>query len=209
MGGKIWTLISYIFHPALMPTLGVFIVLSCDPYLYIPIDTPQPWIIVLSIVFACTFLMPSLLSVLLLKIGKVLSLTNPTENDRKTLLAFTSLCFMLCYYTFHNIPPSGQSLSRFMLGINISIITTLITSMFTKVSLHSVGAGGILGTVIGLMHYANFNYFPWLATVAIMAVIIPLARYKLKAHQAFDLYIGLGIGILSQSLVFFYGGYRI
>jgi len=205
MAKNSWTFISYLFHPALMPTIGAFVVLWCDPNLYIPLNIERPWMIVLAVVFLCTYILPVCLSWMLLKVGRVSSITNPTENDRRVLLSFTALCFILVYYVFHNIPPSGKSLRVFMLGINISIIATLITSLFTKVSFHSVGVGGLLGTVIGLMQYTHAELYPWLVGAFVIVILTGLSRYKLKAHGAFEIYVGLIIGIAVQSLVFFFG----
>ncbi len=207
MNKNIWNFISYLFHPALMPTLGAFVVLWCDPNLYIPLDSSKPWLVVLAVVFICTYVLPLMLSWGLLKIGRVTSITHPTENDRRYLLAFTALCFIFLYYAFHAIPASGQSLKIFMLGINISIISTLIISLVTKVSFHSVGVGGLLGTVIGLMRYTQTYLFLWLLAAFALVILVGLARYKLKAHGAFEIYLGLIIGITTQALVFFFATY--
>jgi hypothetical protein len=204
MGKNLWTAISYLFHPALMPSLGTFTVLSCDPNLYIPLDTYKPWLFVLSAVFLCTYILPVCLSWMLYKMDRISSISHPTENDRRILLAFTAICFILVYYTFHKkMPSSAGSLNIFMLGINISIIATLITSLFTKISFHSVGVGGLLGTVIGLMKYTQSYLFPWLIASFAIVILVGLARYKLKAHGAFEIYAGLIIGIAAQALVFF------
>jgi len=208
MAKQFWIFISYLFHPALMPTLGTFVVLSCDPNLYIPLDTDKPWLFVLSAVFLCTYILPLCLSWMLYKMERISSISNPTENDRRILLAFTALCFILVYYTFHEkMPSSAVSLNIFMLGINISIVSTLIISLFTKVSFHSVGVGGLLGTVIGLMRYTQTYLLPWFMAALALVILVGLARYKLKAHGAFEIYLGLIIGIASQALVFFFATY--
>jgi len=187
-----------------MPTLGAFIVLWNDPYLFIPLETTiEPWIIVLAVVFICTYILPLILSFVLMKMGKIASISHPAENDRRVMLSFTALCFILVYYSFHNFPASAQSIKIFMLGINISIVATLIASLFTKVSFHSVGVGGLLGTVIGLMQYTHIHLFEWLAGAFVIAMLTALSRYKLKAHGAFEIYVGLIIGIAAQALVFF------
>jgi hypothetical protein len=201
---KLWTFLSYLFHPVIMPTLGTLAVLWCDPNLYIPLNTEKPWLIVLGIVFFCTCLLPLFASWVLLLLGKISSLSHPTESDRRFMLSFTALFFILIYYVFHNIPAIGESLKIFMLGINISIIITLITSLFTPVSFHSVGVGGLLGTILGLMKYTQEHFFPWLAIAFIIVILTSLSRYKLKAHGAFEIYLGLIIGIAVQSLVFFF-----
>lgn len=204
MGKKFWTFISYLFHPSLMPTLGTFIILWCDPNLYIPLDTEKPWLIILGIVFLCTCLLPISLTWVLLLVGRISSLSQPTDNDRKVVVSFTAILFILVYYVFHNIPALGASLKIFLLGINISVISTLIASLFTRISIHSVGAGGILGTVIGLIRYTHSELWLWLLGAFAIVILTTLSRYKLKAHEAFDIYLGLIIGIGVQALVFFF-----
>ena len=92
-----------------------------------------------------------------------------------------------------------------MLGINIAMVITLITNLITKVSLHAVGIGGILGTIIGLMYYTRLQMFPLIGISILMVCLVGYGRYKLKAHTAFDIYIGNIIGIACQALVFFIG----
>lgn len=204
MGKQLWTFISYLFHPVIMPTLGTLAVLWCDPNLYIPLNTEKPWLIILGVVFLCTYVLPLITSGGLLLLGVISSVSHPTENDRRLMLSFTALFFILVYYVFHNIPAMGVSLKIFALGINISIILTLIASLFTPVSFHSVGVGGLFGTIIGLMRYTQEYLFIWLACAFAIVILTSLARYKLKAHGAFEIYLGLIIGITVQSLVFFF-----
>lgn len=201
-----WKTISYIFHPVFMPTLGIIVVMLCDPFIYLSLDSPEPWITLISSMAVSTLLMPLFLSWVLLKAGRITSIKHPTEKDRQQLIAFSELCFLLAYISLHNIPSIGKSLSYFMLGVNIAMIITLITNMFTKVSLHAVGAGGILGTVIGLMYYTRMDMVPWVCGAIAMVVLVGYARYRLKAHEPGDIYIGLIIGIACQAAVFIIGG---
>lgn len=204
MQKKLWTFFSYLFHPAIMPTLGTFLVLSCDPNLFALQYSEKPWLVVLAIVFSCTYILPLFISWVLLLVHRISSMAHPTENDRRMMLSFTSLFFILLYYVFHSVPDLGESLRIFMLGINISIITTLVVSLVTPVSFHSVGAGGLFGTVIGLMKYTQEYLIIWLVAAFVILVLTALSRYKLKAHGAFEIYVGLIIGIAAQALVFFF-----
>ncbi len=199
-----WKVFSYLFHPVLMPTLGIAIVMACDPNIYLVLDVSQA-LIPISLVFLCTALLPIFVSWILFMLGMVTSVTKPTDNDRKQLIAFSALFFMLGYYLFHNIPSFGKSISYFMLGINIAMVITLITNLITKVSLHAVGIGGILGTAIGLIYYTRLQMFPLIGIAIAMVCLVGYGRYKLKAHTAFDIYIGNIIGITCQALVFFVG----
>lgn len=200
-----WKGISYVFHPVLMPTLGILIVMVFDPFVYLSLEGPLPWFILLSSIFLSTGLLPIFFSWTLFKTERISSMTQPTDNDRKQLIAFTELCFILGYYAVHNVPMVGKSLSCFMLGLNIAMILTLITSMFTKVSLHAVGIGGILGTAIGLMYYTRIPLYPVIASAIVLVCVVDYARYAVKAHPAADIYLGNIIGITCIALTFFIG----
>jgi len=206
---KLWTFISYLFHPALMPTVAVLVVLWCDPNLSSLFFNEKSLLIVIAAVLACTYILPLLVNYALLLFNKISSLSNPTRTDRLYMLSFAAPFFILGYYAFHSIPSMGESLKIFMLGLNISLIITLITTMFTKVSFHSVGAGGLLGTVIGLMKYTQQHLIVWLLGAFAIVILTALSRYKLKAHEPFDIYLGLMIGIAVQSLVLFFGVHQM
>jgi len=188
-----------------MPTLGVILIITNDPFIYSSLDQDQFWIFLASfasMTLLCTTMLPLFVSWVLFRMGRVSSLTEPTDKDRLMLIAFTELCFILAYYSIHNIPMIGRSLSFFMLGINVAMIITLLISLITKVSLHAVGIGGILGTVIGLMYYNRIQNYPAIAAAIALVVLVDLSRYKLKAHAAADIYIGNSIGIACQAMVF-------
>jgi hypothetical protein len=189
-----------------MPVIGALVVMANDPFIYNNLDSYYAWFIVLASIFLATTVVPLFLSWVLVKVGRISSLTNPTELDRKQLMLFTEICFLLAYYTFHNIPIIGKSLSLYLLGINAAMVLALIISLFTRISLHALGVGGILGTVIGLIYYTRFEMTPWVCGAMFLALLVGYSRYKLKAHEPGDIYIGYIIGMVAQALVFFIGG---
>jgi len=209
MNNRIATFFSYLFHPLYMPVLGTYIVIRNDPFLYFAFDTPEPWIRVLSSVFTCTVLLPLLCCWTLAKMERITSLENPTDEDRRVMLMFTELGFLLSYLAFHKIPSSGYSLSLFMLGINIAMVATLLIGFAQKTSFHATGAGGILGTIIGLMYYTRDDLKYWIIGALLLCVTVGYSRYKLKAHNSFEIYLGFIVGILSLFLTFFIGAHRV
>jgi len=205
MNNKIWSFLSYLFHPLFMPTLGIFIVMWNDPFIYLSFDSYLPWISVMGVVFVCTALLPLLLIWTLLKMQKISSLQNPTEVDRRMLICFTELGFILAYLAFHNIPSIGRSISLFILGLNIAMIATLLVSFIQRTSFHATATGGMVGTAIGLMYYTRMDMKYWIIGTALMACLTGYARFRLKAHNTYELYLGYAIGILSLALVFIIG----
>lgn len=188
-----------------MPTLGLILVLWFNvPNIFLIVEITQLSILV-AVVFFCTALVPLFWSWSLVKLGMVTSLVEPTDNDRKQLMAFTELFFLLAYYVLHNIPLEAKALTYYILGVNVAMIATLLTSLVTKVSLHAVGIGGILGTIIGMMYYTRVQMLPQVAIAIALVYLVGFSRYKLKAHNGGDIFIGNIIGISCQALVFFVG----
>lgn len=205
MDNRNWTTISYLLHPLFLPTIGIFMVMWNDPSIYLSLDTVSPWIAVLTAVFICTALLPLLLCWTLLKLHYVSSLQNPTEHDRRTLMMFTEFGFLLAYLTFHKIPSLGHSINLFILGINIAVVVTFILNFVQKTSFHATGAGGLLGAAIGLMYYTRMFTWPWIAGAMFVCYLVGFARYRLKAHDSFEIYLGFIVGVLSLFAVFFFG----
>lgn len=208
MENRTSTVVSYIFHPLFIPVLGTFIIMWNDPLLYVSLDTPLPWMVMLGTVFICTALLPLFFSWSLVKMGRISSLENPTNEDRRLLMMCAELGFLLAYLTFHRIPSLGHSISLFMLGINIAMVATLIINFVQRTSFHTTGAGGLLGATIGLMYYAREDLKYWIIAIMVLCCVIGYARYRLKAHNAFELYLGYIVGILSLFAVFYFGTNR-
>jgi hypothetical protein len=204
MGNSFWKAISYIFHPVFMPIIGAVIVMLNTPFVSDNFEY-NDWLKHLLVISLTTILIPLFFSWMLLKLKVITSLTHPTEQDRKQLMIFTELSFILIYYSYHKVEILDQSLGIYFLGINIAMVSAIIASMFTKVSLHALGTGGIVGTIIGLIYYTRFELTPWLCGAMFLAVLVGYSRYKLKAHEPGDIYIGYSIGMLAQALVFFIG----
>ena len=176
-----------------------------DRYIYENLET-HDWLLDLSINFFVTIMMPLFFAWILLKLKMITSLIQPNIQDRKLLILYTELSFVLIYYVYHNTQVTGGSLALYFLGVNAAMVLALIISLFTRISLHALGVGGILGTVIGLIYYTRFEMMPWVCGAMFLALLVGYSRYKLKAHEPGDIYIGYIIGMVAQSLVFFIGG---
>ena len=76
-------IISTVFHPTVMPIIGLFIIFNTDSYINyaIPAELKKA---VLFLVGTSTFLIPLLISLLLLNRGLINSLEMETQKDDKT-----------------------------------------------------------------------------------------------------------------------------
>jgi hypothetical protein len=83
---------SYVFHPALIPTWTVVILLNLDTYLYYAVNKPMKWFIY-SVVFANTYLFPVAI-VLFLYYRKLISDLHLANRNDRVYPYFFSMVFL-------------------------------------------------------------------------------------------------------------------
>jgi len=186
--------VSFIFHPLIMPLLGVLFYFSKTPR-FIP--EPVMKAKIFSIVIL-TIILPILLFFLLKTVNKVDTIYLKTTKERVLPLLINSIIVALILYrvmTFNEI----EELFYFFVGILLSNLICLILALSKiKASIHMIAASGffIFAIAIGIHFKININ-----GTIALMMIIlgaIATSRLHLKAHTNQELIIGLFTGLVPQ-----------
>ena len=195
---KIFKSISYIFHPVIMPLLGVIFYFSKTPRA-VPKEIIWAKLISISIL---TVALPILLFFLLktLKNAKSIFLRTPKERLVPLLLnsfiIFLILTRVLTAYEY-------IELHGFFIGILISNLTCLILAILKfKASIHMMALGGIFTFFIALGIYFNKNIIGTAALLCIIIGAVATSRLILRAHTNKELLVGLFIGIIPQMIAF-------
>jgi membrane-associated phospholipid phosphatase len=191
--------ISYLFHPLLMPTYGFLLVFFTRNY--ISTFTPLNFkLIILSITFIFTFLLPTVHSLILLRMGRINSLEMRTNRERIIPYLSTALYYFALVYLFYNTRfPSVFTI--LILGAAISILLTLVITFKWMISAHAVGIGGIAGAMLGIVYRLQLNMQLPLILVLLLAGIIGYARLKLNAHSPSQVYTGFVLGFLIELIL--------
>lgn len=192
--------ISFVFHPIIMPILGVVFYFSKTPR-YIPTEIAYAKLVSL---FILTILLPILIYYLLKTLGKTDSIYLTTAKERVLPLALNLVIIglILC-----RVVPYNQiiELYYFFLAIFISTLASLILAMFKfKASLHMMAIGGIIMFALGFSIHFSKNINGSLALFILIAGAIATSRLHLKAHTGIELLIGFCVGLVPQLLVFNY-----
>ena len=192
--------ISFIFHPLLMPLLGVIFYFAKTPRFI-----PEP--IVKAKLFSVTILtviLPILLYYLLKTLKKVNSFYLETVHERVIPLMIN--CGIILLILTRVLPENEiPELHFFFVGILSSTIACLILALLKfKASIHMIASAGffMFAVAIGIHFQININ-----GTIALMCVIlgaIATSRLHLKAHTPVELVIGFGVGILPQLIMLNY-----
>ncbi len=91
-----------------------------------------------------------------------------------------------------------------ILGAFWGVIVVFIANIFTKVSMHTAAAGGVLGIVLVVMMVSHINLFLPLLLALLIGGLIGTARIVLQAHRPSEVWLGYLIGVLVQLAAYWY-----
>ena len=189
--------ISFIFHPLLIPLLGVAFYFIKTPR-FIPNEIIQAKLISL---FILTIVLPILLYFLLKTLGKVNSIY--LESTRERVFPLILNCIVTLLVLQRIITPNQViELYFFFVGILISTLTCLILAIFKfKASIHMIAVSGLFMFFIALSIHFNININGTLALMAIITGAVATSRLHLNAHTYKELIIGFFVGMFPQLIL--------
>lgn len=189
--------ISYIFHPLLMPFLGVVFYFSKSPrFIPLPIIKAKLFAIGLFTIF-----LPILLFFLLKTLRKVNTIQLSTTKER--ILPLILNCIII-YFIIQRVLPSNEiiELYFFFIGILLSTLSCLMLALLNfKASIHMIAAAGVLQFFIALSIHFNININGTIAVFFIIIGAIATSRLHLNAHTNIELIIGFFIGLIPQLIL--------
>ena len=186
--------VSFIFHPLIMPLLGVLFYFSKTPR-YIP--EPVMKAKVFSIIIL-TIILPILLFFLLKTINKVDTIYLKTTKERVLPLLINSVIITLILLRVMT-PNEIEELFYFFLGILISNLLCLLLAFYgIKASIHMIAATGFFMFAVGIGIHFKININGTIALTMIILGAIATSRLHLKAHTNQELITGVCTGLLPQ-----------
>ncbi len=202
---KVSKILSVVFHPLLIPTYTLLIIFNLNVFFSMIIPQAAKWQI-LGMIFLITFLFPLFMMILFQRIGIIKSLYMKTKEERTLPYLMTIIFYYLASYLLKQLQIS-PIFYYFILGATFLIILTLIINFFWKISIHMIGIGGMLGTLMGLS-------FLWMIDIPFLIILLVLcsgitgfARLKLNAHNPAQVYSGFLLGTSFMLFLFLVIGY--
>ena len=206
-------LISVLLHPLFVIGYVMLFLMWANPYLFGFSGDKAEGLVVISIV-SISVLFP-MISILMMKaLGLISTLEMKDKNERIGPLIVTGLFYMWLYVNIRNNDSIPAALSFFVLGCTISVFLALIINSFTKISLHTIAAGGLATGMMYILFHFTYGHLdvaiPVLQTqfrmsdrlilmiIMFTAGAVGASRLYLKAHKENEIYGGYVVGILSQ-----------
>jgi len=189
-------IISSAFHPLLMPVIGLLIIFNTNSYINyaIPIDLKKAIVILIA---TSTFIIPLLISLLLLNRKIIKSLEMETTKERIIPYAFTIVFYVFTVYMLKQapIPPV---IFNFIIGATFSVIMAFIINIKWKISAHMIGIGGLFGALLSISMVLEVYVTPYIILSLIVAGLVGSARMILKSHNQAQIYAGFMLGLICQ-----------
>lgn len=196
-------LVSYIFHPLLLPTYAFLYIMYINPYIIGGWQSPRMYL-ALAQVFINSFFFPAIIILLLKQLGFIDSFQLKTREERIIPFIATLIIYIWTYAVFLRSDMPGI-FSNILLGALLAMILAfMLTILSNKISLHTLGAGLFFALVLKTIHLAQVNIVPFIFAVTAIAGIIATARLYLKAHIPREIYFGFVIGMLCLNLGFLF-----
>ena len=189
--------ISYIFHPLLMPFIGVVFFFSKSPR-HLPENVVKAKLIAL---FLLSIVLPILIFYLLKSLKQVKTIYLQSTKER--ILPLILNCIIIGYLSFTVFPANEFiELYYFFIGMIFSSMTCLILAILKfKASIHMIASTGILMFFIALSIHYSINIIGTIALLFVLIGAIATSRLHMNAHSVAELVVGVFVGIIPQLIM--------
>ncbi len=185
-------ILSSIFHPMLIPTLGLFLIFNIGGHFsYLPFEHKR---LIYIFVFVSTCALPLSLIPLFMLLGYVKSIYMEQRKERLLPTLFTCLFYGIGYFFLTRIPIVPSFIQGFMLASIIAVGLALVITLFWKISMHMIGFGGLTGAILALAFTFGLDIWLLFSIVVIIAGLLGSSRLYLKAHTPMQVHAGFLLG---------------
>lgn len=190
-------LAAYLFHPLLMPFIGVILYFVITPR-FIDQEIMQARLLAVLII---TFLIPIITFFLLKNLRIVSSIHLDAVTERKLPLMIQCLLLLLVIKMVFD-PYDSPELYYFFVGVLFSTITALfLVFLKFKVSLHQMGIAGVTMFLIALGVHFKVNILLAIGLFFIANGWVATSRLHTKSHNYPELVFGFVIGVIPQIIM--------
>ena len=189
---------SLLFHPLFIPFYVVSFFLCFHPSYFSGFGVYEKYKLLYTTLLNTVFF--PLLSILLMKgLGFIKSVFLHTRQDRiAPYLAIMIFYFWAAWVFFKFEPGLAPVFPSFMTGIVLTTVVGLLSNIYFKISMHAMGAGGMIGIFLVVMK-SNTMLMTWPLCIALLITgIVCTSRLIVSDHSTKEIYGGILAGLLCQ-----------
>ena len=159
-------------------------------------------------VFLQATLIPGIAISMMKTLGLVPKLDLEDRTARIGPFIATGILYLWLYASFNRLPDVPPIFKSAILGYVIALFTAFVLNIFSKISLHAIGMGSLIGMIMVTMLLFNYNSFQFgshtfsmyslLFLIIVLAGLVGSARMVLENPSSKDLYGGYLVGFSTQ-----------
>lgn len=203
MEERIARIISFLFHPLLIPTYIITLLINQNAFFALIIPFDAKWKII-ALVFIITTVSPVVVLFGMYRFRLVQSLQMDRKDERLYPYIATSIFFFLAYYLVWQINISPVYYYC-LLGASLLAVITLLINTIWKISAHTVSIGAVLGALVGLQVVLHIDFLLYIILSIVIGGLVGFARLRAGTHSQAQIYTGYLAGFLVMfGLIMYY-----
>jgi hypothetical protein len=200
MEKRLAQIISVIFHPLLMPTYGMILLLSFNNHLTFQLVFKAKIILTLMI-FTSTVFTPLILFAIFKRNHMITDFYMKTKEERLyPYLSLTIIYFLL--YLLISKTGLHPVFGFFLLTTTLLSLVIFFINLRWKISVHATGMGGLTALLIVLSYKLQIDLHLLTGVVILCSGLAGFARLKINSHKPSEVYSGYLVGAVVFLLMF-------
>lgn len=186
--------VSVIFQPIFVPLYSLIILFNADTYITYAVN-PEVKKFIYLVTLLNTIILPIGVFYYFYRAKLIETIHMHTAKERSLPFLTTVVFHMSTFYLFSKAP-MPDLFPNLILGAALSVSTAFVINLKWKVSIHMLGMGGIVGTIIGLILRYQVDAIQLVMALVILSGVVGYSRLRLDAHTPLQVYVGFVLGTL-------------
>jgi len=192
--------LSYIFHPIMVPLYAVIYLMATNPFRYHSLSTNVGGYVAIYLLMY-TVVFPGVAMIFMRRLGLIKSMQLHERGERLLPLMIMTFFFFSAYLAL-NKSEFHPDIAKVLLAASVTIVIAYIITAFSKkISLHTIGMGALVAVVMYSSTFAVYSVYGLLFLIVLIAGLVGTARLYLNAHTPREVYQGYFLGYFVQMLI--------
>lgn len=191
---KAASVISILFHPLLMPTLGLMLLLNSGSY--VSLLDPAAKRAILFVMALGTLVFPLMMLPIFFYRNLVMNQKGTVMEERWIPRIIILILYIITCIYFLRLP-LHRMIQGYVLAVTATMALLTLISIWMQISLHTAGLGGVVGLIIALIIYFGTQLEGFLLIALLAGGLVGTARLLEGAHRPSEVYSGFVVGFVS------------
>lgn len=188
---KAASVISMLFHPLLMPTLGLLLLLNSGSY--VSLLDPAAKRAILFVMALGTLVFPLMMLPIFFYRNLVLNQKGSVVEERWIPRIIILILYVITCVYFLRLP-LNRMIQGYVLAVTATMALLTLISIRMPISMHTAGLGGLVGLIIAMMIFFGTQLEGFLLSALLAGGVVGTARLLEGAHRPSEVYSGFLVG---------------